>query len=135
MTKKKKTFFAVSTFILFFLYFLVKAFQYSKLSGAYGVVAAIYETSVTSFERSRPAKHNYPDIEFYIGNEKHEFADGTKFYLRRFKKRDKVSLLYNPQNTDEVYVNSLFGFWLSFQAVILLFFACVFLYGIIFVVF
>ena len=99
--------FIPSVFILIFLAFAVfivgRSIHYFLISSKYWIVAQA--TVIGTVEKSAgETTITCPKVRFTLNDELHECIAGGVFKLSDFKVGNKVSVLVNPQNTQEVRV-------------------------------
>jgi hypothetical protein len=104
------------------LYFAERVYTRFRLKQVVGTV-----TRINSRKMGRGTIHYYPTIRFNVGWDEFFYVKNNEYFVGYYSEGEDVSLLYNPSNPRESYLNSLTGFWIPLPRVLLF---CVSMMGV-----
>ena len=125
----KFKYFLLSIASIFIIYKSVLLFNYT-----------FYEGKIIGFETVNHRYYGFKNsggyekrtlniIEYYNNNDTIKYTDGDSFIFNMFSKGEKINIIINKNNSNDIRIFSLFHYWINIQEFILMNLLLVILYG------
>ena len=137
MDRPFKILIAIGLAALFLVLLTSRLVNYSKLQKVDGTVISIGKADLTSMYRktNENANHQFPVISYQVEGKELFYIKQSEVLFEKFNVGEKVSLLYQSKNPSNVYMNSLFGFWITVPSLIIFLLLGILWVGFLYVIF